>query len=119
MHKSLDEFKFRPDTNINSRVICPCAFEKLMYNDANTLAPLFLIGSSSYIYSSICGAYRVYFLLFKARGHSMKQNIFLAFVDFRDQFVYDFVKDTFDMCVSSQISCNMTQTCKPSVVEIN
>ena len=48
MHKSLDEFKFRPDTATNSRVICPCASEKLMYNVVNTLAPLFLIGSSSF-----------------------------------------------------------------------
>ena len=47
MHESLDEFKFRPDTTTNTRVICPCASEKLMYNVVNTLAPLFLIGSSS------------------------------------------------------------------------
>ena len=32
-----------------TRVICPCASEKLMYNVVNTLAPLFLIGSSSYL----------------------------------------------------------------------
>ena len=49
MHKSLDDFKFRPDTATKSRVICPCASEKLMYNVANTLAPLFLIGSSSFL----------------------------------------------------------------------
>ena len=47
MHKSLDEFKFRPDTTTESRVICPWASEKLMYNVVNTLAPLFLIGTSS------------------------------------------------------------------------
>ena len=41
MHESLDEFKFRPDTTTNSRVICPCASEKLMYNGVNTLAPIF------------------------------------------------------------------------------
>ena len=29
------------------RVICPCVSEKLMYNVVNTLAPTFLIGSSS------------------------------------------------------------------------
>ena len=46
MHESLDEFKIRPDTAYNSRVICPCMSEKLMYNVVNTLAPLFLIGSS-------------------------------------------------------------------------
>ena len=49
MHESLDEFKFRPYTATNSRVICPCASEKLMYNVVNTLAPLFLIGSSSFL----------------------------------------------------------------------
>ena len=49
MHESLDEFKFRPDTATNSRVICPCASEKMMYNVVNTLAPLFLIGSSSFL----------------------------------------------------------------------
>ena len=32
MHESLDEFKFRPDTDTNTRVICPCASEKLLYN---------------------------------------------------------------------------------------
>ena len=47
MHESLGEFKFQPDTATDSRVICPCASEKLMYNVVNTLAPLFLIGSSS------------------------------------------------------------------------
>ena len=45
MHESLDKFKFWPDTN--TRVICPCMFKKLMYNVVNTLAPLFLIGSTS------------------------------------------------------------------------
>ena len=49
MHESLNEFKFRPDTSTDSRVICPCASEKLAYNVVNTLAPLFLIGSSSYL----------------------------------------------------------------------
>ena len=48
MHESLDEFKFRPDTTTNSRVICPCASEKLLYNVVNTIAPSFLIGSSSF-----------------------------------------------------------------------
>ena len=48
-HESLDEFKFRPDITTNSRVICPCTYEKLMYNVVNTLAPSFLIESSSYL----------------------------------------------------------------------
>ena len=43
MHESLDEFKFRPDTTTNIRVICPCASEKLMYDVVSTLAPSFLI----------------------------------------------------------------------------
>ena len=41
MHESLDEFKFRPDTATNSKVICPCASVKLMYYVVNTLATLF------------------------------------------------------------------------------
>ena len=49
MHESLDEFKFRPDTDTNTRVICPCASEKLLYNVVSTLAPSFLIGYSSYL----------------------------------------------------------------------
>ena len=48
MYESLDKLKFRPYTTTNCRVICPCASEKLMYNVVNTLAPSFLIGSSSY-----------------------------------------------------------------------
>ena len=49
MYDSLDEFKFRPDTTTNFRVICPCVSEKLMFNVVSTLAPSFLIGSSSYL----------------------------------------------------------------------
>ena len=49
MHQSLDEFEFRPDTDTNTRVICPCASEKLLYNVMSTLAPSFLIGSFSYL----------------------------------------------------------------------
>ena len=47
--KAWIEFKFRPDTDTNTRVICPCASEKLLYNVVSTLAPSFLIGSSSYL----------------------------------------------------------------------
>ena len=46
MHESLDEFQFRPDTTTDSRVICPWASEKSMYNDVNTLVPLLLVGLS-------------------------------------------------------------------------
>ena len=49
MHKSLDKFKFRPDTDTNTRVICPCASEKLLYNVVSSLAPSILIGYSSYL----------------------------------------------------------------------
>ena len=49
MHERLDEFKFRPDTDTNTRVICPCASEKLLYNIVFTQAPSFLIGSYSYL----------------------------------------------------------------------
>ena len=48
MHESFDQFKFQLNTTTNSRVICPCASEKMMYNVLNTLAPLFLIRSSSF-----------------------------------------------------------------------
>ena len=49
MHESLDEFKFRPDTDTNIRVICACASEKLLYNVVSALASSFLIGTSSYL----------------------------------------------------------------------
>ena len=49
MHESSNEFKFWPDTTTNSRVICPCASEKLLYNVVNTLAPSFLIRSSLFL----------------------------------------------------------------------
>ena len=49
MHEIFDEVKFRPNTTTDSRVICPCASEKLMFTVVNTLAPLFLIGSSSFL----------------------------------------------------------------------
>ena len=49
MNKRLDEFKFRADTTTNSRVICPCASEKLMCNVVNNLVPSCLIGSSSFL----------------------------------------------------------------------
>ena len=48
MHASLNVFSFWPDTTTNFRVICPCASEKLLYN-VKTLAPSFLIGSSSFL----------------------------------------------------------------------
>ena len=47
--ESLNDFKFWPDTTTNSRVICPCASEKLMYYVVSTLASSFLIGSSSFL----------------------------------------------------------------------
>ena len=49
MHESLDEFKFWPDTTTNTIVICPFTSENLMYNVVDTLAPLLLIGSSSFL----------------------------------------------------------------------
>ena len=44
----LGQFENRPDRTKDCGVICPCPSEKLMYNVVNTLAPLFLIRSSSY-----------------------------------------------------------------------
>ena len=49
MHESLDEFQFRLDITTDSRVICPWASEKSMYNVVNTLSPSFLIGSSLFL----------------------------------------------------------------------
>ena len=49
MHESLDEFQFLLDTITNSRVICPCVYEKSMSNVVNTLAPSFFIGSSLFL----------------------------------------------------------------------
>ena len=49
MHESLDELKFWPDTDTNTRVICPCASEKLLYSVVTTVVPSLLIGSSSYL----------------------------------------------------------------------
>ena len=49
MHESLGKIKFRPDTTTNSRVICPCTSEELMYNVVNTPVPTFWIRSSSFL----------------------------------------------------------------------
>ena len=49
MHESLDGFKFRQNTDTNTRVSCPCASEKLLHNIVSTLAPSFLIAYSSYL----------------------------------------------------------------------
>ena len=49
MHESSDEFQFRLDTTTDSRVTCPWASEKLMYNVVITLAPSFLIVSSLFL----------------------------------------------------------------------
>ena len=49
MHTSLDLFKFRQDTITDTRVICPCTSEKMMYNVVNTLAPQLFIRSSTFL----------------------------------------------------------------------
>ena len=49
MHESLTEFEFRPDTTTKTRDIRPWASKNLMYYVVSTLAPSFLIGSSSYL----------------------------------------------------------------------
>ena len=51
MHESLDEFTFWPDTTTNSRVICPCASEKWMYNVVNTLARAYILDRIFFILS--------------------------------------------------------------------
>ena len=47
MHENLDEFKFQPDTDTYTRVICPCASEKLLYNVVSTLAPSLQVTGTS------------------------------------------------------------------------
>ena len=49
MHKILDEFDFRQDSKSDYGVSCPWASEKSMFNVVNTLAPSFLIESSSFL----------------------------------------------------------------------
>ena len=49
MHESLDELELRQDPTTDYGVRCPWASEKSMYNAVNTLAPSFLIESSSFI----------------------------------------------------------------------
>ena len=49
MHESLDEFEFRQDPTTDYGVSCPWASEKSMDNVVNTLAPSFLIESSSFL----------------------------------------------------------------------
>ena len=49
MHKSFDEFEFWQDLTTDYGVGCPWAPEKSLYNVVNTLAPSFLIESSSFL----------------------------------------------------------------------
>ena len=49
MHESLDEFVFQQNPMTDYGVSCPWASEKSMYNVVSTLAPSFLIGSSSFL----------------------------------------------------------------------
>ena len=49
MHESLGEFRFRQDPTTEYGVSCPWASEKSMYNVVDTLAPSFLIESSSFL----------------------------------------------------------------------
>ena len=46
---SLDKFEFQQDSITDFAVSCPWASENLMNNDVTTLAPSFLIGSSSFL----------------------------------------------------------------------
>ena len=49
MHESLNEVEFWQDPTTDYGVSCPWASEKSMYNVVNTLAPSFLIESSSFM----------------------------------------------------------------------
>ena len=70
MHESLDVFKFRPDTDTNTRVICPCASEKLLYNVVFTLAPSFYnnIKVPNFLTPE---NFAVIYLKFKQRGQTL------------------------------------------------
>ena len=48
MHESLDEFKFCQIPQPTPELSALARLKKMMYNAVNTLAPLVLIGSSSY-----------------------------------------------------------------------
>ena len=47
-NKNFNKFEFRQDATTDYRVSCPWAFEKI-WSIVTTLAPLFLIGSSSFL----------------------------------------------------------------------
>ena len=49
MCDSLDKYEFHHDSTSDYGVSCPWASEKSMYNVVNTLAPSFLIESSSFL----------------------------------------------------------------------
>ena len=49
MHASLDEFNFSQKPPPTPELSANCMSEKLMFSVVNTLAPLFLIGSSSFL----------------------------------------------------------------------
>ena len=49
MHKSLDEFEFRRDLTTDYGVSCPWVSIKSLYIVVNTLAPSFLIESSTFM----------------------------------------------------------------------
>ena len=49
MYKSLDEFQFQRDPTTDYSVSCPWASEKSMFIVVNTLAPSFLIESSTFM----------------------------------------------------------------------
>ena len=48
-YKILDEFEFRRNSTTDFRVSCPLASEKSNNKLVSTLAPSFLIGSSSFL----------------------------------------------------------------------
>ena len=45
----MDEIELQADPTTDYRVTCPLASAKSIYNAVNTLAPSFLIGSSSFL----------------------------------------------------------------------
>ena len=62
-------------------------------------------------YSNVCGQYCVYYLMYKSKGFSMNEIVNSLSFDHSDQYVYDFVKNVFFTCFSSQILCTDNQNC--------
>lgn len=68
--------------------------------------------------STVCGEYSAYYLMFKARGYTMREIVDSLSFDHSDQYVYALLQNVFYMCFSSQIICTNNQNCKPLIKNI-